>query len=218
MPSGEVRDTARTVPRAIALAMVGITLLYIALQMVAQGMLGAGLAQATVSPLADAAGASLGGWARSLLLVGAAISMFGYLGGMTLSIPRMVFALARDGFLPRALARCIPSIARRRRRSSCSRRSRWRWRSPARSRSWRFSPTCPRSRCISGARWRRGGCVSSKARRAGSPRALAGVVPWLACAVIVWLLTGLTRDEWIAFVACLVIATPLYLLTKKQRK
>jgi amino acid transporter len=108
VPSGEVRDTARTVPRAIALAMVAITTLYIALQVVAQGILGAGLAQATAAPLADAAGASLGGWARSLLLAGAAISMFGYLGGMTLSMPRMVFALARDGFLPRALATVHP--------------------------------------------------------------------------------------------------------------
>ena len=35
VPSGEVRDTARTVPRAIALAMIGITVLYIALQLVA---------------------------------------------------------------------------------------------------------------------------------------------------------------------------------------
>ena len=34
--------------------------------------------------------------------------MFGYLGGMTLSMPRMVFALARDGFLPRALAAVHP--------------------------------------------------------------------------------------------------------------
>ena len=108
VPSGEVRDTARTVPRAIALAMIGITLLYIALQMVAQGVLGAGLAKATVSPLADVAGASLGGWARALLLVGASISMFGYLGGMTLSIPRILFAFARDGFLPRALASVHP--------------------------------------------------------------------------------------------------------------
>src|SRR6185436_192814 len=101
VPSGEVRDPERTVPRAIAVAMIGITALYIALQVVAQGILGSGLAQATVSPLADAAGQSLGGWARSLLLVGATVSMFGYLGGMTLSMPRMVFALARDGFLPR---------------------------------------------------------------------------------------------------------------------
>ena len=60
IPSGEVRDTERTVPRAIALAMLGITALYIALQVVAQGILGDALAQATVSPLADAAGASLG--------------------------------------------------------------------------------------------------------------------------------------------------------------
>ena len=108
MPSGEVRDPERTVPRAIALAMIGVTLLYIALQVVAQGILGSGLAQRRVSPLADAAGASLGGWARSLLLAGATVSMFGHLGGMTLSMPRIVFALARDGFLPRALAAVHP--------------------------------------------------------------------------------------------------------------
>ena len=34
--------------------------------------------------------------------------MFGYLGGMTLSMPRLVFALARDGYLPRALAAVHP--------------------------------------------------------------------------------------------------------------
>lgn len=82
IPSGEVRATERTVPRAIALAMLGVTALYIALQVVAQGILGDGLARATTSPLADAAGASLGSGARSLLLAGASISMFGYLGGM----------------------------------------------------------------------------------------------------------------------------------------
>src|SRR4030095_3232667 len=88
IPSGEVVDPERTVPRAIALSMIGVTLLYIALQVVAQGILGAALPQSPV-PLADAAGASLGAWGRSLLLAGAAISMFGHLGGMTLSIPRI---------------------------------------------------------------------------------------------------------------------------------
>ena len=71
-------------------------------------LLTAALGAQSTSPLADAAALSLGGWARSLLLAGAAISMFGYLGGMTLAIPRMVFALARDGFLPRALAGVHP--------------------------------------------------------------------------------------------------------------
>src|ERR671912_962726 len=108
VPSGEVRDTARTVPRAIALAMIAITTLYILLQVAAQGILGSELARATAAPLADAAGASMGNWARAALLAGAAISMFGYLGGMTLSMPRMIYAFARDGFLPRALGSTHP--------------------------------------------------------------------------------------------------------------
>ena len=61
VPSGEVRDTARTIPRAIALAMIGITTLYIALQTVSQGVLGPELARSNVSPLA------LGGIDRAAL-------------------------------------------------------------------------------------------------------------------------------------------------------
>src|SRR5581483_9577948 len=44
VPSGEVVNPARTVPRAIAIAMIGITLLYLAVQIVAQGILGPRLA------------------------------------------------------------------------------------------------------------------------------------------------------------------------------
>jgi amino acid transporter len=46
VPSGEVRNVARTIPRAIALAMVVITLLYIGLHLVCQGVLGAALGNA----------------------------------------------------------------------------------------------------------------------------------------------------------------------------
>jgi APA family basic amino acid/polyamine antiporter len=108
VPSGEVRDPARTVPRAIFAAMLGITLLYLALQVVAQGVLGADLG-AQPTPLAEVAGRVLGPWGRSLLLVGAAVSMFGYVSGMTLAVPRALFAFARDGFLPRALASVHPA-------------------------------------------------------------------------------------------------------------
>lgn len=226
VPSGEVRDIARTVPRAIALAMVGITLLYIALQMVAQGVLGAGLAQATVSPLADVAGASLGGWARALLLVGASISMFGYLGGMTLSIPRILFAFARDGFLPRALAAVHP--VHRAPQTAIVVQS-------AIALALAISGTFEKLAILANvsalalyfgcalASWRLRqlgvtGDAGAQGSGGGSFRVpLGGVVPWLACGVIIWLLTGLTRDEWIAFVACLALATPLYLLTKTKK-
>ena len=104
VPSGEVKDPARTVPRAIFIAMAVVALLYIAIQLVAQGVLGAALAS-DATPLADAAGVALGPAGRTLLLVGSAVSMFGYVSGMTLAVPRALFAFGRDGFLPRALAR-----------------------------------------------------------------------------------------------------------------
>ena len=212
VPSGEVRDTARTVPRAIAVAMIGITALYITLQVVAQGILGDGLAQANVAPLADAAGASLGGWARSLLLAGASISMFGYLGGMTLSMPRMLFALARDGFLPRALAAVHP--VHHSPQSAIVVQS-------LVALVLAISGTFERLAILANvsalalylgcalAAWRLRQ-TGHGAEGAGFRVPFAGVVPWLAVAVIVWLLTGLTRAEWFGFGACLAIASLIY--------
>jgi amino acid transporter len=108
VPSGEVKDPARTVPRAILIAMTAITVLYASLQFVAQGVLGPALATSKAAPLADAAGVALGGWARQLLLIGAVISMLGHAGAMILATPRMLFAFARDGFLPLAFAQLHP--------------------------------------------------------------------------------------------------------------
>src|SRR5215471_4259373 len=102
VPSGEVINPARTVPRAILFAMVGITMLYLAVQIVAQGILGAALG-GQKTPLAEAAAVAMGPSGRLLVLVGSTVSMFGYLGGMTLAGPRMLFALGRDGFLPAPL-------------------------------------------------------------------------------------------------------------------
>ncbi len=103
-PSGEVKDPARTVPRAIFLALVLTTLIYIALQVVAQGILGAELATNTKAPLAEAARRVLGRGGETLVLVGAAISTLGYVAGDMLAAPRMPYALARDGLLPKFLS------------------------------------------------------------------------------------------------------------------
>ena len=103
MPSGEVRDPARTVPRAVFLAMGLVTIFYILLHLVAQGTLGPKLV-GTPTPLADAARVAMGPWGAWLLSVGVVLSTFGYLSGMTLAVPRALFAFARDGFLPRRLA------------------------------------------------------------------------------------------------------------------
>lgn len=107
VPSGEVRDPSRTVPRAVFMAMAGVTLIYLLIQIVAQGVLGPALV-GSATPLTDAAGKVFGPWGASLLSAGVLLSTLGYLSGMTLAVPRALFAFGRDGFLPRRLASVHP--------------------------------------------------------------------------------------------------------------
>ena len=220
VPSGEVRDTARTVPRAIAVAMIAITILYVALQVVAQGILGDRLSQSTAAPLAEAAGAAMGGWARSLLLAGAAISTFGYLGGMTLSMPRMLFALARDGFLPRTLAAVHP--VNRTPQTAIIVQSVL---TLALAASGTFEQLAILANVSALALYLGCALAAWRLRQRGVGGAgggirvpAAGAVPWVASAVILWLLTGVTSLEWLGFVICVGVASLLYNINRAARQ
>jgi APA family basic amino acid/polyamine antiporter len=103
VPSGELRDPSRNVPRATIAAILLVVLLYLGLQIVGQGLLGAQLGSSGV-PVADTAGAL---WepGRVALLITACISMGGFLLGNLLGTSRLVFALGRDGYLPSAFGR-----------------------------------------------------------------------------------------------------------------
>jgi amino acid transporter len=219
VPSGEIKDVRRTVPRAILVAMIVITVVYLAIQMVAQGVLGAGLAGER-APLAAAASKVFGPWGGTMLLVGATVSMFGYVSGMTLAVPRALFAFARDGFLPRVVARVHPA-----------------YRTPHVAIAIQSAIVCSlaitsgferlailanlvtlllyAACCL--AAWqlaRRDPEIAASARR----RWGAAVVPLAACGAIVWLLTSITLGEW--RVACLVLVTAglVFLVTDRARK
>jgi amino acid transporter len=104
--SGEVKQPTRTIPRALAIAITSAVLLYVAIQIISQGILGPSLALSR-SPLADAM-ARISPTLRVVIVAGAAVSMFGWISGDLLATPRMLFAFARDGLLPRALGRVHP--------------------------------------------------------------------------------------------------------------
>lgn len=108
VPSGEVKNPSRTVPRAIYTALVVTTVIYVAIQLVAQGVLGGELGNFAKAPLAEAAGRFLGNTGRTVLLAGATISAFGFVASDILGSPRYLFALARDGILPKPFAHLHP--------------------------------------------------------------------------------------------------------------
>ena len=108
--SGEVTAPERTVPRAIGIGLAGIALLYVSVQVVAQGVLGSALAapETARAPLAAAAGRFAGPAGAQLILIGTIVSTFGFMTASMLSTPRTLFALAADGYLPRPLAAVHP--------------------------------------------------------------------------------------------------------------
>jgi basic amino acid/polyamine antiporter, APA family len=107
--SGEVTNPNRNVPLATILAMLLVLVLYVAIQLVAEGLLGPALA-GSAEPLAEGlerVSPAFGG----LLLAGGILSRFVWIGSDILGAPRVLFAFARDGMLPALLGRTHPRYA-----------------------------------------------------------------------------------------------------------
>jgi amino acid transporter len=104
--SGEVERPGRNIPRALAITVVSVSLLYLGIQVVAQGDLGPALAHSK-APLADAM-ARVSPFMRTAILACGALSMFSMLASDILGSPRILFAFGRDGLLPRFLGRVHP--------------------------------------------------------------------------------------------------------------
>lgn len=219
VPSGEMKDPSRTVPRAIAIAMIGVTLLYLSIQLVSQGVLGVeALASAKAAPLAAVAQRLMGEPGRLLLLLGAAISTFGYMSGMTLAMPRALFAFARDGFLPRQMAAIHPAfhtpwLAIVLQSAVCC--------ALAVANEFEalavlanLSALLLYAMCAVAA-WelRRRGVKNEGTTPFNLP--LGPTVHVLTCVVIAWMLTSITAAEWRAVGLVLVIATVLFFFRRK---
>ena len=107
----EVRDPARTIPLAIPIAL-GITLAVYAIVAVAVlAELGsAGLASSS-APLADAVRAAGHSGFEPVVRAGAAVAALGSLLSLILGVSRTMLAMARDRYLPHALAAVHPRFA-----------------------------------------------------------------------------------------------------------
>ena len=106
--SGEFKNPSRVVPLGILSGLSFVLLLYIAIQLIAQGVLGENLPSFKNAPLTEVSERLFGYIGITLITIGAAVSMLGSLSGEILAIPRLLFAGARDGILPAFLGKVHP--------------------------------------------------------------------------------------------------------------
>ena len=100
----EVRDPARTIPRAIPLALLVTLVVYAAVAAAALAVLGPGRLADASAPLAEMVTAAGAGWLAPVVRAGAAVAALGSLLALILGVSRTAFAMARDGHLPGGLA------------------------------------------------------------------------------------------------------------------
>ena len=107
---GEIKNVKRTVPLGIFFGILSVLVLYISIQLVVQGILGNNISGHKDAPLADVAGIIFGKTGLILIVIATSISMLGNVGGEILSIPRILFAGAKDGLMPKVLGKVHPKF------------------------------------------------------------------------------------------------------------
>ena len=105
-PMGEAKNPGRDAAFALFAALIACTVIYALVQWVVVGVLGP--ATATDRPLAEVARIAMGNRGAALVAIGALVAVYGYLSAKLLGMPRVTFALAQGGDLPRLFAAVGP--------------------------------------------------------------------------------------------------------------
>jgi basic amino acid/polyamine antiporter, APA family len=109
--SGEIKNPQRNLPAGIIIGITVVLILYMGIQLVTQGVLGEMVVSQKDSPLSAVAGIVFGKVGITLMIIATAFSMLGALSGEILCIPRILYAGARDGILPKMLGKVHPRFS-----------------------------------------------------------------------------------------------------------
>ncbi|MBX2935431.1 MAG: amino acid permease [Ferruginibacter sp.] len=109
--SGEFKNPKRTVPLGIMLGGMVVLIVYLLLQIVTQGILGADIAMFKTAPLAAVAEKIVGPLGATIILIVTAISCFGSVSADVMATPRSLFAVANEGLFPKLLGRVHAKFA-----------------------------------------------------------------------------------------------------------
>ena len=98
-PMSEAKDPRRDAAFALFATLIGCGAIYLSIQWVVTAVLGS--SAGTQRPLAEVARIAMGDHGGAIVALSAMVSVYGYLGAKLLGMPRVTFALAQQGDLPR---------------------------------------------------------------------------------------------------------------------
>jgi amino acid transporter len=102
---GEVRDPARTLPRALVVGVLAVTVIYLGMNAALLYVMPVNAVAASKLVAADAMRAIAGQTGVSIVAAAVMLTTFGALASTALCDPRVVFATAHDGLFFRVIAR-----------------------------------------------------------------------------------------------------------------
>ena len=108
MVAGEIRDPARTIPRALFLGIGIVIAIYLGANAVYLHALGRDGLAASSAVAADTATRLVGSTGATFITVAAMLSILGFVNVVILASPRIFFAMARDGVFLQVAARVHP--------------------------------------------------------------------------------------------------------------
>ena len=110
MVAGEIRDPARTIPRALFLGIGIVIAIYLGANAVYLHALGRDGLAASTAVAADTATRLVGSTGGTFITVAAMLSILGFVNVVILATPRIFFAMAKDGVFLQAAARVHPKF------------------------------------------------------------------------------------------------------------
>jgi APA family basic amino acid/polyamine antiporter len=106
--AGEVRNPRRNLPLGLLIGVVGVIVLYLAVNIVYVGVLGVDGLAATETPASEVMRLAMGERGKTLIAIGIAVSTLGFLSQSMLTAPRVYFAMADDRLFFKSVARLDP--------------------------------------------------------------------------------------------------------------
>ena len=107
--AGEIDNPRRTYPKALAITIPLITLIYLLPTIVSLSVVGSTNVEWTAGAYNVVAESVAGKWLGVLMTIGALVSAIGLFSAWLLSYSRLPFALADDGYLPKGLSKLHPT-------------------------------------------------------------------------------------------------------------